>query len=34
MVLRFKIKDRKIVEMEAIADPERLRHLDLAILND
>jgi RNA polymerase sigma-70 factor (ECF subfamily) len=34
MVLRFTIKDGKIVEMEAVANPERLRHLDLAILND
>jgi RNA polymerase sigma-70 factor (ECF subfamily) len=34
MVLRFTIKDGKIVEMEAVADPERLRRLDLAILND
>jgi RNA polymerase sigma-70 factor (ECF subfamily) len=34
MVIRFTIKDGKIVEMEAVADPERLRHLDLAILND
>ena len=34
MVLRFTIKDGKIIEMEAVADPERLRHLDLAILND
>jgi hypothetical protein len=34
MVIRFTIKDRKIIEMEAVADPERLRRLDLAILND
>jgi RNA polymerase sigma-70 factor (ECF subfamily) len=34
MVIRFTIKDGKIVEMEAVADPERLRHLDLSILND
>ncbi|HEY1964748.1 MAG TPA: sigma-70 family RNA polymerase sigma factor [Acidobacteriaceae bacterium] len=34
MVLRFTIKDGKIIEVEAVADPERLRHLDLAILND
>lgn len=34
MVLRFTIKDGKIVEIEAVADPERLRHLDLAILNN
>jgi RNA polymerase sigma factor (sigma-70 family) len=33
-VIRFTIKDRKIIEMEAVADPERLRRLDLAILND
>jgi RNA polymerase sigma-70 factor (ECF subfamily) len=34
MVIRFTIKDRKITEMEAVADPERLRRLDLAILNN
>jgi RNA polymerase sigma factor (sigma-70 family) len=34
MVIRFTIKDRKIVEMEAVAHPERLRRFDLAILND
>ena len=33
MVLRFTIVDRKIVEIDAIADPERLRQLDLAILS-
>jgi RNA polymerase sigma factor (sigma-70 family) len=34
MVIRFTIKDKKITELEAVTDPERLRHLDLAILND
>jgi len=32
MVVRFTITDGKIVEMESIADPERLRELDLALL--
>jgi RNA polymerase sigma factor (sigma-70 family) len=34
MVLRFTITNGKIVQIEAVADPERLRQLDLAILND
>jgi hypothetical protein len=33
MVLHFKITRGKIVEIEAVADPERLRQLDLAVLN-
>lgn len=32
MVLRFTIADGKIVEMEAVADPDRLRRLDLSAL--
>jgi hypothetical protein len=31
-VLGFTIEDGKIVEMDAIADPERLRGVDLAVL--
>jgi RNA polymerase sigma-70 factor (ECF subfamily) len=34
MVLRFTIVNGKILEIEALADPERLSHLDLAVLND
>jgi RNA polymerase sigma-70 factor, ECF subfamily len=34
MVLGFTIARGKIVEIDAIADPGRLRQLDLAILND
>ena len=34
MVLRFSIANGKIIEIEAVADPERLSHLDLALLND
>lgn len=34
MVLRFTITNDKIIEIEAVSDPDRLRHLDLAILND
>jgi RNA polymerase sigma-70 factor (ECF subfamily) len=34
MVLRFTIANGKIIEIEAVADPERLSHLDLALLND
>ena len=34
MVLRFKITNGKIIEMEAVANPDRLHQLDLAILND
>jgi hypothetical protein len=33
MVLRFTITHGKIIEIEAVADPERLSHLDLAVLN-
>jgi RNA polymerase sigma-70 factor (ECF subfamily) len=33
MVLDFTIRDGKIVAIDAIADPERLRQLDLAVLN-
>jgi hypothetical protein len=32
MVLRFTIARGKIVEIDAVADPERLRDLDLAVL--
>jgi hypothetical protein len=34
MVLGFTIARGKIVEIDAIADPARLRQLDLAILDD
>jgi hypothetical protein len=34
MVLRFTITHGKIIEIEAVANPERLRHLDLAVLHD
>ncbi|HEV8044619.1 MAG TPA: hypothetical protein VGP38_05520 [Rubrobacter sp.] len=34
MVLGFTISGGKIVEIDAIADPERLRQLDLAVLGD
>jgi RNA polymerase sigma-70 factor (ECF subfamily) len=34
MVLRFTIMGGKIVEIEAIADPRRLRQLDLAVLGE
>jgi hypothetical protein len=34
MVLRFTITNGKIIEIEGIATPERLSHLDLAVLND
>ena len=34
MVLVFTISHGKIVEIDAVADPERLRQLDLAVLND
>jgi hypothetical protein len=34
MVLRFTIARGKIVEIDAVADPERLSHLNLAVLND
>jgi RNA polymerase sigma factor (sigma-70 family) len=32
MVIAFTIANEKIIEMEAIADPERVRQLDLAVL--
>jgi RNA polymerase sigma factor (sigma-70 family) len=34
LVLGFTFRDQKIVEIDAIADPERLRHLGLAVLDD
>lgn len=34
VVVTFGLKDGKIVEIEVIADPARLRDLDLAALND
>jgi RNA polymerase sigma-70 factor, ECF subfamily len=34
MVLHFTITRGKIVEIDAVADPARLRQLDLAVLND
>ncbi len=34
MVLRFTIRRGKIVEIDAIAEPERLRQLNLAVLNE
>jgi len=34
MILVFTITRGKIVEIKAIADPERLRQVNLAILND
>ena len=34
LVLNLTIKDGKIAEIEAVADPERLRQFDLAILDD
>jgi hypothetical protein len=34
LVLGFTITDGKITEMNAIADPDRLRQLDLAVLAD
>ncbi|MEU7901025.1 hypothetical protein AB0B45_50410 [Nonomuraea sp. NPDC049152] len=33
LVLGFTIKDDKITEIDVIADPDRLRHLDLAVLD-
>jgi RNA polymerase sigma-70 factor (ECF subfamily) len=33
MLLKFTVADGKIVEMEAIADPDRLRQVDLAVLD-
>jgi hypothetical protein len=32
--LRFTIMHGKIVEVDVIADPERLRQLDLAVLDE
>ena len=34
MVLGFTIRGGKIVEIDALADPERLRQLDLAVLDE
>jgi RNA polymerase sigma-70 factor (ECF subfamily) len=34
VVFGFTIRRGKIVEIDMIADPERLRRLDLAVLND
>jgi RNA polymerase sigma-70 factor (ECF subfamily) len=34
VVFAYTVEDRKIVEIEMIADPERLRRLDLAALDD
>ena len=34
LVLNFTIRNDKIVEIEAVADPERLRQIDLAVLDD
>ena len=34
LVLRFTITDGKITEIDVIADPDRLRRLDLAVLDD
>lgn len=34
LVITFEVKDGKVVEIEVIADPARLRELDLAVLND
>jgi len=33
-VLRFTVADGRIVQIEVVADPARLRQLDLAVLND
>jgi RNA polymerase sigma factor (sigma-70 family) len=33
-VMAFTVKDGKIVEIDGLADPERLRQLDLAVLDD
>jgi hypothetical protein len=33
MVLRFTITNGKIIEIEAVANPGRLRQLDLGLLN-
>ena len=32
MVLRFKVEEGRIAEIEAIAEPERVARLDLAML--
>jgi hypothetical protein len=34
MVLVFTISEGKIVEIDTVADPERLRQLDLAVLDN
>jgi hypothetical protein len=34
VVFEFAITGGKIVEIDLVAEPERLRQLDLAILND
>jgi RNA polymerase sigma-70 factor (ECF subfamily) len=34
LVLRFTIKDGKITEIDVIAEPDRLRQLDIAVLDD
>jgi hypothetical protein len=34
MVLTFTVVQEKIVAIDAIADPARLRQLDLAVLDD
>jgi RNA polymerase sigma-70 factor (ECF subfamily) len=34
VVFGFTIMREKIVEIDLVADPERLRQLDLALLND
>jgi RNA polymerase sigma-70 factor (ECF subfamily) len=34
LVLGFTITRGKIVEIDVVADPERIRQLDLAVLND
>ena len=34
LVMTAEVKDAKIVKIEAIADPARLRHLDLALLDE
>jgi RNA polymerase sigma-70 factor (ECF subfamily) len=30
----FTVADGKIVEIDILADPERIRHLDLSVLDD
>jgi RNA polymerase sigma-70 factor (ECF subfamily) len=34
MVFRFTVHDGKVVAIDAIADPEHLRRVDLAVLTD